>query len=148
MGKDQAKPVSRTVLIVEDDADQRWLIAMLLQENGFETVECESAEAALATMLLRSREVCMVFADLRLSAAMDGVDLARELKMRWPYLTVVLTSGNPGVRLVHLPPGVEFLPKPWQPLDLLTVAGRTKSAPRSVRVNKLPVRPPRSYVRN
>jgi len=133
MGKDQAKSVSRTVLIVEDDADQRWLIAMLLQENGFETVECESAEAALATMLLRGREVCMVFADLRLSAAMDGVDLARELKMRWPHLTVVLTSGNPGVRLVHLPPGVEFLPKPWQPLDLLTVAGRAKSAARPVR---------------
>jgi len=133
MGKDQAKAVSRTVLIVEDDADQRWLIAMLLQENGFETVECESAEAALATMLLRGREVCMVFADLRLSAAMDGVDLARELKMRWPHLSVVLTSGNPGVRLVHLPPGVEFLPKPWQPHDLLTVAGRAKSAPPSVR---------------
>ena len=133
MSKDQAKAVSRTALIVEDDADQRWLTAMLLQENGFDTVECESAEAALAIMLLRGREVCMVFADLRLSAAMDGVDLARELKMRWPHLTVVLTSGNPGVRLVHLPPGVEFLPKPWQPLDLLTVAGRAKSAARQVR---------------
>src|SRR5215831_15942601 len=130
MGKDQAKSVSRTVLIVEDDADQRWLTAMLLRENGFETVECESAEAALATMLLRGHEVCMVFADLRLSAAMDGVDLARELKMRWPHLTVVLTSGNPGVRLVHLPPGVEFMPKPWHPLDLLAVAGRAKSASR------------------
>ena len=128
MAKDQAKPANRTALIVEDDADQRWLTATLLQENGFDTVECESAEAALATMLLRGREVCMVFADLRLSAAMDGVDLARELKMRWPHLTVVLTSGNPGVRLVHLPPGVEFLPKPWEPLNLLSVACRARSA--------------------
>src|SRR5262249_37335161 len=100
------------------------------------TVECESAEAALATMLLRGREVCMVFADLRLSAAMDGVDLARELKMRWPHLTVVLTSGNPGVRLVHLPPGVEFIPKPWHPPDLLTVAGRAKSASSRMRENR------------
>jgi DNA-binding NtrC family response regulator len=128
MAKDQAKPACRTALIVEDDADQRWLTAMLLQENGFDTVECESAEAALATMLLRGREVCMVFADLRLSAAMDGVDLARELKMRWPHLAVVLTSGNPGARLVHRPPGVEFLPKPWEPLNLLSVAGRARSA--------------------
>jgi DNA-binding NtrC family response regulator len=70
----------------------------------------------------------MVFADVRLSGPMDGIDLARELKMRWPHLTVVLTSGNPGTRLVHSPPGVEYMPKPWQPLTLLTVAERAKSA--------------------
>ena len=123
----QAKPASRIALIVEDDADQRWLTAMLLQEAGLETIECDSAEAALATMLLRPHEVCMVFADLRLSGAMDGIDLARELKMRWPGLAVVLTSGHPGTRLVHSPPGVEYLPKPWQPDTLLTMVARAQS---------------------
>jgi DNA-binding NtrC family response regulator len=92
----RAQPLRRTALIVEDDGDQRWLTAMLLQEKGIETVESESAEAALATMLLRGREICLVFADLRLSGAMDGIDLARELKMRWQHLTIILTSGNPG----------------------------------------------------
>ena len=124
----QAQPHSRIALIVEDDADQRWLTAMLLQEAGLETIECASAEAALATMLLRPREVCMVFADVRLSGAMDGIDLARELKMRWPGLTVVLTSGHPGTRLVHSPPGVEYMPKPWEPQTLLSMAERAKSA--------------------
>jgi hypothetical protein len=61
---------------------------------------------------------------------MDGVDLARELKMRWPHLAVVLTSGNPGTRLVHLPPGVEYMPKPWQPSNLRIVAERARSAVR------------------
>jgi DNA-binding NtrC family response regulator len=124
----QSQPTSRIALIVEDDADQRWLTAMLLQEIGLETIECDSAEAALATMLLRGREACMVFADVRLSGVMDGIDLARELKMRWPHLTVVLTSGNPGTRLVHSPPGVEYMPKPWQPDTLLILAERAKSA--------------------
>ena len=91
---DSVEPSRQCALIVEDDDDQRSLTAMLLQESGFETVECESAEAALATMLLRGREVCMVFADVRLSGAMDGIDLARELRVRWPSLTVVVTSGN------------------------------------------------------
>ena len=127
----QAQQFSRIALIVEDDADQRWLTATLLQEIGLETIECESAEAALATMLLRPREVCMVFADVRLSGPMDGIDLARELKMRWPHLTVVLTSGNPGTRLVHSPPGVEYMPKPWQPPNLRIVAERARSAVRS-----------------
>jgi len=53
--------------------------------------------------------------------------LARELKMRWPHLTVVLTSGNPGTRLVHSPPGVEYMPKPWEPHTLLALAERAKS---------------------
>jgi DNA-binding NtrC family response regulator len=124
-----AQVLKRTALIVEDDADQRWLTATLLEEEGFETVECESAEAALATMLLRGPEIGMVFADLRLSGVMDGIDLARELKLRWPHLVVVLTSGNPGLRLVHMPPGVEFMPKPWQPPHLLVLAQRALNAP-------------------
>jgi hypothetical protein len=28
--------------------------------------------------------VCFVFADVRLAGVMDGVDLACELKLRWP----------------------------------------------------------------
>jgi len=31
----------------------------------------------------------MIFADIRLSGVMDGIDLAREAKMRWPHLTVI-----------------------------------------------------------
>jgi DNA-binding NtrC family response regulator len=123
---DSVEPSRQCALIVEDDDDQRSLTAMLLQESGFETVECESAEAALATMLLRGREVCMVFADVRLSGAMDGIDLARELRVRWPSLTVVVTSGNAGPWLADLPPGVQYMPKPWQPLSLLNIAERAR----------------------
>jgi hypothetical protein len=32
--------------------------------------------------------------------------------MRWPHLIIILTSGNPGERLEHMPPGVQFMPKP------------------------------------
>jgi CheY-like chemotaxis protein len=119
----QGRPFAKIALIVEDDADQRALIAALLRnECGLDILECESAEAALATMLLRGREVSLVFSDLRLSGVMDGIDLARELRMRWPHLTVVMTSGNPGTRLVHLPPGVKFVAKPWTATDICLAA--------------------------
>jgi DNA-binding NtrC family response regulator len=133
----ESQNLSQAALIVEDDADQRSLTAMLLQEHGFETIECESAEAALATMLLRGREVCLVFADLRLSGVMDGVDLAHELRMRWPHLIVVLTSGNAGTRLADLPAGVEYMPKPWQLLNLLVAADRAKLTVRPARCRGL-----------
>jgi hypothetical protein len=40
--------------------------------------------------------------------------------MRWPFLPVILTSGHP--REGQLPLGVDFMPKPWQPLNLLVAA--------------------------
>ena len=113
-------------LIVEDDADLRGLSAVLLEESELDPIECESAEAALATMLLRGQDVAMIFADIRLPGVMDGVDLAREVKQRWPHLTVVLTSGDPGGRIEQLPPGVHYMPKPWQPLSILMVAERAR----------------------
>ena len=77
----QAHPKRRTALVVEDDAELRWLTATLLEESELDIVECESAEAALAIMLIRGPDVTMVFADIRLPGVMDGVDLAREVKI-------------------------------------------------------------------
>jgi|SRR5262245_10279550 len=119
-----------TALVVEDDAELRWLTATLLEEGDVATIECESGEAALAIMLLRGKEIDMVFADVRLAGAMDGVDLAHEVKLRWPHLTFVLTSGSPPARLAQLPPGVEYMPKPWQPLNVLMALERARVAPR------------------
>jgi DNA-binding response OmpR family regulator len=115
---------------VEDEADLRALIVLLFEESQLELVECENAEAALATMLMRGRDVVMIFADVRLPGAMDGLDLAREARVRWPHLTVVLTSGNPGDRLRGLPEGVIYMPKPWQAAEVLALAERAKSSAR------------------
>ena len=117
----QAERKHRAVLIVEDDAELRGLTAALLEEE-LETIECESAEAALAMMLIRGRDIAMIFADIQLAGVMDGLDLAREVKMRWPFLTVVLTSGHPRERYLDLPAGVAYMPKPWQPLNILMLA--------------------------
>jgi CheY-like chemotaxis protein len=68
------------------------------------------------------REVAMIFADVRLGGVMDGIDLAREVKMRWPRLPVILTSGHPRERVGELPAGVAYMPKPWQPLNVLIAA--------------------------
>jgi DNA-binding NtrC family response regulator len=117
----------RTVLIVEDDAELRALIVMLFEDSDLEIVACDSAESALATMLLRGRDVVMIFSDVRLPGAMDGLDLAREAKVRWPHLTVVMTSGNAGHRLQALPEGVIYMPKPWRADEVLALAKRARS---------------------
>ena len=120
MGLAQQK--RRAVLLVEDDAGLRSLTAQLLDEGEFDTIECESAEAALATMLIRGRDIAMIFADIKLPGVMDGIDLACEVKMRWPLLPVILTSGLPREHVRDLPFGVHYMAKPWQPLNVLIAA--------------------------
>src|SRR5437660_7412297 len=127
----QAQQKHRAVLIVEDDAELRHLTAALFEDEAalfedekVDTIECESAEAALAVMLIGGREIAMVFANVRLPGAMGGVDLAWEVKLRWPLLPMILTSGHPLERIRELPPGVAYIPKPWQPLNVL-IAART-----------------------
>jgi DNA-binding NtrC family response regulator len=97
MGQPQQK--HRALLIVEDDAELRHLTAALFEDEKVDTIECESAEAALAVMLIGGREVAMIFADVRLPGAMGGVDLAGEVKLRWPLLPMILTSGHPLERI-------------------------------------------------
>ena len=118
----QAQHKNRAVLIVEDDAEVRSLVATLLEDEQLNVIECESAEAALAIMLIGGREVTMILADVRLPGAMDGVDLAWEVKLRWPLLPVILTSVFPCECVGDLPLGVAYMPKPWQPLNVLIAA--------------------------
>ncbi|MGA7166272.1 MAG: response regulator [Pseudolabrys sp.] len=124
----QAQQKHRAVLIVEDDAELRSLTAALLEDEEIDTIECESAEAALAVMLIGGQEVAMIFADIRLPGVMDGVDLSWEVKLRWPLLPIILTSGHPLEHIRELPPGVAYMPKPWQPLNVL-IAAEQASAP-------------------
>jgi len=125
----QVQPKRRAVLIVEDDPDLRSLTAALLEDENLATIECESAEAALAIMLMGGCDVAMILADVRLRGVMDGVDLAWEVKQRWPFLPMVLSSGHPRERVRELPPGVAYMSKPWQPLNVLMAAERALASP-------------------
>ena len=74
------------------------------------------------TRPLLHRSEDLIFADVRLRGSWEGIDLARKVKMRWPPLPVILTSGHPRERVGELPPGVTYMPKPWQPLEVLIAA--------------------------
>jgi len=123
----QSKPFSRTtVLVVEDDDDQRALAATVFEEAGFRVVECASAEAAEAVIDAKRGEIAMIFTDLRLSGAMDGVELARIAHDKTPDVPVIVTSGASGERLRDLPEAAEFMQKPWRALDLLIRAEQVR----------------------
>jgi len=109
-------------LIVEDDADQRHLVAALIEETDLDVLECESAEAALSVMQRCGERILLVFVDIHLPGIIDGVDLALAVRRHWPHTKVIVTSGDPGDRLGFLPKEAAYMDKPWRALDVLIAA--------------------------
>jgi CheY-like chemotaxis protein len=122
---------SRVALIVEDEPDLRGLAAALLEETDLQVVEAASAEEALDYLRKHGEEVAFLFADVRLPCLMSGVDLARTVRFKWPWIRTVLTSGTPlddGSNDVLR--DVRFMQKPWRALEVLMEAERaTRTSP-------------------
>jgi two-component system, cell cycle response regulator CpdR len=116
----QAKPFRATALIVEDDLMQREMLSLLLEESGYDVIQCESAEAAELVLDESAGALCLMMTDVQLAGRMNGVELAHVAKDRNPKLDIVVTSGRPLMQ--PLPNGAKFWAKPWAPLDVLREA--------------------------
>lgn len=82
---------SRTLLLVEDEADARTILGRRLQQFGWHCLAHPSAEAALADPELRFAEA--VVADVVLGEGrLSGIDLIHELRKRDVRAPVVLVT--------------------------------------------------------
>ena len=125
----RSKPFRATALIVEDDAMQREMISMLLEESEYEVILCESAEEALLVLDRKGRKLSLLMTDVNLVGPMSGAELAAIAHQRHPALDVVVTSGKPLAG--QLPDGVKFWSKPWAALDALREAEFAQAQQRS-----------------
>jgi len=112
----------RVALVVEDDHDLRFLAVALLEETDLRVHEASSAEEALQFLRDHGEEVGLLFTDVRLPCLMSGLDLARTVRLKWPWVRTILTSGVPLENQDSLPREVRFMPKPWRALDVLVEA--------------------------
>ena len=122
----QLKPFRATALIVEDDAMQRQMLSLLLEESGYQVIECDSAESARRVLEDPATAPCLLMTDVQLAGVMNGVELAHIAKQHNPRLDVVVTSGRPLTQT--LPAGAKFWAKPWAPLDVLREAEIAQSS--------------------
>ncbi|GLR87901.1 response regulator [Bradyrhizobium iriomotense] len=116
----QATPFRSVALIVEDDAMQREMLSLLLEESGYHVIQCASGEDARHVLEMAAGTLCFLMTDVQLPGRTDGVEVARIAKERNPRLDVVVTSGRPLTQ--PLPDGAKFWAKPWAPLDVLREA--------------------------
>jgi CheY-like chemotaxis protein len=106
------------VLVVEDDDEVRDYAVAVLRDGGF--LVASSGEAAGALEFMRHVVVDVLFTDIVLPGAMNGLALARAARQLNPRLRVVCTTGfaraaedDPGWGLCE-----RFLGKPYRPDQL------------------------------
>jgi PAS domain S-box-containing protein len=80
------------VLLVEDDKEVAALTRELLTSLGFFVIHVASADAALGA-LANSRDIDVVLSDVMMPGGVSGLQLAREVRRRYPELPILLTTG-------------------------------------------------------
>jgi adenylate cyclase len=106
--------MARTILIVDDEASAREVLAQMLEPEGYEVIQAESGEEAIA--LAGSLNIDAFLLDIGMPR-MNGIDLCRALRRMEPYSGVpiiFLTGQADDVALeeAFASGGDDFLSKP------------------------------------
>jgi len=113
------------ILVADDDASVRRMVAAILRGHGYRIVEAATGDEALERA---TADVELVIADLVMPPE-GGVELVDALRRRLPGLKVLFISGYgvlPAVSNAHDP----LLSKPFDPRELLRrVAGLLARTP-------------------
>jgi CheY-like chemotaxis protein len=108
--KPPKRDIMPTVLIVDDDPVLA-SIAEIAREGGY--LVAPARDAVEAVRLLERGGISVVLTDLQMPGSMDGFSLVRRVAEQWPDVALIIMSGwvrpFPGM----LPPGAEFLGKPF-----------------------------------
>ena len=110
MTTDDIEPSSRSSVIVVDE-DDMVLIAVgdMFAKHEFYVVEATNAEDAIDVLNADAHNIEILFADIHMHGGMNGIDLARYVQRNWPWIQIILTSGNTKPEI--LPEGVDFIEK-------------------------------------
>ncbi|MCM3041267.1 response regulator transcription factor [Paenibacillus motobuensis] len=107
------------ILVADDDAHIRKLIALYLRNEGFDTVEAADGIEALSIMENSTADI--VILDIMMPH-MDGWELCREIRRLYPDipLLMVTAKGESGQKVKGFQLGTDdYVTKPFDPLELV-----------------------------
>ena len=114
------------ILIVDDEADIRELVAGILQDEGYGTRSAADSDEAFGAVVARRPN--LVFLDIWLQGSrLDGLQLLDALKQDHPELPIVMISGHGNIETAvsAIKRGAyDFIEKPFKADRLLLVAER------------------------
>ena len=124
------------LLVVEDEIDQRRLVAGILRGEGYSVAEAGSVDAALAD--LATAPVDLVLSDWKLPGR-DGTELLAEVRARFPETGFLMATayGTIAHAVAALRAGADdYLTKPFERAALLLAVERTLRARRLLDENR------------
>src|SRR5215470_11247646 len=114
------------ILIVDDEADIRDLVAGILQDEGYVTRTARNSDEALSAIV--ARRPSLVFLDIWLQGSkLDGLQLLEAVKQEHTDLPVVMISGHGNIEtaVAAIKSGAyDFIEKPFKADRLVLVADR------------------------
>jgi CheY-like chemotaxis protein len=125
------------VLVVDDEADIRNVMAEVLRLQGYTVMEAADAPQALRQLQERGQErgrggrPDMLVTDVGLPNGMNGRQLADQVRMLWPQIPVLLVTGyaeSTVMRNETLPAQMELLTKPFAMTALAAKVGAMLAA--------------------
>ena len=126
------------ILIIDDEADIRELIAGILEDEGYETRLARDSDTALAA--IEERRPSMIILDIWLQGSkLDGLDLLIVIKEKHPDLPVVIISGHGNIEtaVAAIKRGAyEYIEKPFKVDRLILVVNRALEAAKLKRENE------------
>jgi two-component system, NtrC family, nitrogen regulation response regulator NtrX len=130
--------MARDILIVDDEADIRLLIAGILRDEGYQTREAADSTAAMAA--IHARRPNLLILDIWLqNSRLDGLELLDAIRLEHPALPVVMISGHGNIEtaVTAIKRGAyDFIEKPFKADRLLLVVERAIEAARLRRENE------------
>jgi DNA-binding LytR/AlgR family response regulator len=89
----------------------------IIEDADFEAIAVADADDAIAILKVR-KDIRIVFTDINMPGSMDGLKLARAIRVRWPPIELILTSGFIKLPASDMPARGVFLAKPYLPEQL------------------------------
>lgn len=124
--------MSADILVVDDEADIRDLVAGILEDEGHRTRTAGTSDEALAS--IEGRRPHLVFLDIWLQGSrLDGLQVLELVKGHHPDLPVVMISGHGNIETAvsAIRAGAyDFIEKPFKADRLVLVADRALEASR------------------
>jgi two-component system, NtrC family, nitrogen regulation response regulator NtrX len=129
--------MAHDILIVDDEADIRMLIAGVLKDEGYATRDAADSAEALAA--IHARQPTLVILDIWLQGSeLDGIAILRRLHAEMPTVPVVMISGHgtieTAVEAIKLG-AYDFIEKPFKSDRLLLLIARAIEAAQLRREN-------------
>jgi len=113
------------ILIVEDEALVRLAAVGTLEDAGFRMIEAANGDEAIE-LLEADSNVQLLFTDINMPGAIDGLALARQVHARWPHIRIMVTSTR--LAAPEMPAGSRYYQKPYSAAAVVKHAQELASA--------------------